>query len=80
MKITKNKLRQIIKEEQEETIRLDEVGGTASIAASIVGTLKTFKSPKARMEFIGAAIKTLAITVEQLKERIEKLEQEGSDS
>lgn len=89
MKITRKQLRQLIKEEmplkkgirgESSASNLNEAGDAASIAASIVGVLKTFKSPKQRMEFIGGAIKTLAITVVQLKERIEKLEQEGSDS
>tara|TARA_B100000700_G_C14994291_1_gene832964 strand:+ start:104 stop:418 length:315 start_codon:yes stop_codon:yes gene_type:complete len=89
MKITRKQLRQLIKEEislragirdEISTSNLNEAGDTASIAASIVGDLKTFKSTSQRMEFIGAALKTLAISVEQLKERIEKLEPEGSDS
>ena len=87
MKITRKQLRQIIKEESRLEQQLTENKSSASTLsekfdpasiASIGGDLKTFKGE--RMEFIGAALKTLAIAVEQLRERIEELEQKGSDS
>ena len=87
MKITLKQLRQIIREEsrlgqlspenKSSVSNLSERADPASIA-SIAGDLETFKGQ--RMKFIGSALETLAITVEQLRERIEELEKKGSDS